>query len=154
MKLCKNELTTVEWQVYEYLKDNCISEKNAISMRSLGQRFYLSDRDVRQVIKNISEKKSGKLIVASNNNGYFIPFDETETTKALSMLKSRLKGSLERYVALNPSDTNWLYSLLSELKEKYDTPPQNQTVIKFNGHEKDVNYYGKKYTKQLSIYDM
>ncbi len=144
MKLVKQDLTSLEWEVYNYLKQNCMGEKSAIGMKQLAENFWVSDRGLRQMIKNITESKVISTIIASGSKGYYIPLNEQESIKANAMLKSRLEGALRRYYANNPSNRHWVYNLLKELDEEYETPPQNQTVIKFNGQENDINYFGNR----------
>ena len=150
MKLVNQELTSLEWQVYRYLKENCMGEKNAIGMKYLAETFWLGERDLRQMIKNITESKVIHTIIASSSKGYYIPLNEQESIKANAMLKSRLEGALRRYYGNNPNDRHWIYNLLKELDEQYEAPPQNQTVIKFNGQEKDINYFGDREQKSYN----
>lgn len=146
MKIAKNELTSLHYHVYDYLKQYCIGKDNAIGMNDLAETMFVSDREIRQTIKDLVEKKQGFTMIVSCAKGYYIPLDEQESTQAHNMIKSRLKGALTRYVASNPTDVNWIFTLLNELKQEYDTPPQNQSVIPFNkGQKENVNWYGKEY---------
>jgi hypothetical protein len=153
MKLATNKLGTMHYQVYEYLKSHCIGEKNAIAMHDLAETMFTSDREIRKVIDELIRFKHGKTIIASSQNGYYIPFDEQEAMKSRGMLKSRLKSALERYKALYPDDTHWVYTYLSELDQKYESVSQGQVVIAFNkGNKETINYYGKEYA-QAKGYD-
>ena len=33
MRIVKNRLTTEEWKIYSFLKENCLGEQNAIHMK-------------------------------------------------------------------------------------------------------------------------
>jgi hypothetical protein len=144
MKKNKQGLSSTHYRVYDYLKSHCIGKKQAVSMYNLSIEFMISEREVRQVIKDLTESETIYTVIATCSKGYYIPSNELEMQQANSMLKSRLKGAMERYYANTPNDRDWVYSLIADLKEKYDTPPQAQQVIKFNGWEKDINYFGER----------
>jgi hypothetical protein len=144
MKTKEKKLTTSHYKIYEFLKENCIGKKQAVSMYNLSIEFMISEREVRQVIKDLTEDDNIYTVFASCSKGYYIPSNESEMNGANNMLKSRLKGALTRYFANTPNERDWLYSFINELKELYDTPPQAQQVIKFKGWEKDINYFGER----------
>lgn len=140
----KKPLTTLHWRMYEFLKTYCIGVDNSVSMGSLALTYGISERKVRQFIKDITENEKIYTVIATSSKGYYVPSNELEMEKANTMLKSRIEGALARYYANTPNDRHWLYSLLKRLENEYDTPPQAQTVIKFNGWEKDINYFGER----------
>lgn len=153
MKIASQKLDTIHYQVYEYLKSHCVGENHAVSMNDLANAMFVSDREIRKVIDELIKFKHGKTIIASSQKGYYIPFDEQEANKSRGMLKSRLKSALERYKALYPDDTHWVYTYLNELDQKYESVSQGQVVIAFNkGNKETVNYYGKEYA-QAKGYD-
>jgi hypothetical protein len=151
MKLVKNKLTTEEWSIYTYLRSECLGEKNAVHMNELAKITNMKERQVRQAISNITRYKPGYTIIAANHNGYFIP-TEQERVKANAMLKSRVRGAIERMIANDPAQVNWLYTHIAEIKKQYDAPPQDQIKLEINGKTKDVNYTADKYMKQ-SLFD-
>lgn len=154
MKLTNNVLTTQEWSIYMFLKGFHNGEKSAISMPKLAMQFSVSQRKLREMITNIILYKFGYLKVCSTDRGYFVATSEEELQKALEIMKSRVRTSLEKYFATSHENKSWLYSLINELQEKYDTPANKQTTIKFNGWEKDVNYFGEtKNEKYESLFD-
>lgn len=140
----KKQLTTLHWNIYKYLKMNCTGKDNKVSMHDLALWFGVSSRKVREIIKDLTESDTIYTVIATTSKGYYIPSNELEMNEANKMLKSRIKGALTRYFANTPNDRDWLYNLISELKEQYDTPPQAQQVIKFTGYEKDINYFGER----------
>lgn len=148
MKLVKNRLTTEEWMIYAFLKENCLGEQNAIHMKELAVRSNMSERKVRQTISNITIYKPGYTIIAANHKGYYIPTEE-ERKNANAMLKSRVKGAIERMIANDPEQVNWLYGYITEMKKNYDNPPQNQMKLPLNGKSEDVNYTADKYKRQV-----
>ena len=144
MKLVKKDLTSLEWQVYNYLKQNHVGQERKISMENLALRFDVSKRDVRQIIYNIVVSSEVDTIVAMVSGGYYIPKDEEEALKSNQTLEKRIKSSLTRYYANSIENRDWIYNFIRELEEKYSVAPQNQTVIKFGGYEKDINHFGER----------
>lgn len=141
----KKVLTTLHWRIYDYLKDNCTGKDNKVSMHDLALWFGVSSRKVREVIKDLTESDKIYTIIATTPKGYYIPSNELEMNEANKMLKSRIEGALTRYFANTPNDRDWLYNLISDLKDQYDTPPQAQTVIQFTGNEREtINYFGER----------
>lgn len=148
MRIVKNRLTTEEWNIYSFLKENCLGEQNAIHMKDLAVVANMSERKVRQSISNITVYKPGYTIIAANNKGYYIPTEE-ERKHANGMLKSRVKGAIERMIANDPEQVNWLYGYITDIKHRYDSPPQNQMKLPLNGKAEDVNYTADKYKRQV-----
>jgi len=148
MRIVKNRLTTEEWNIYSFLKENCLGEQNAIHMKDLAVVANMSERKVRQSISNITVYKPGYTIIAANNKGYYIPTEE-ERKNANGMLKSRVKGAIERMIANDPEQVNWLYGYITDIKHRYDNPPQNQMKLPLNGKAEDVNYTADKYKRQV-----
>jgi len=146
MKIVENRLTTIEWRIYLHLTTWCLGEENAVSMAKLADSFDVTEREVREAIKNITIKKTGYTMIAAGAKGYYIP-KEDEVAKANAMLRSRVESAIERLIANDPTSTNWLYTLITEIKAKYPAPPQGQIQAAFNGPRKDVNYTAEKYEK-------
>lgn len=144
MKIVENGLSSLHWRVYNFLKSSCIGKENAISMNSLSDVFMVSGRDIRQIIKDISEYSIINTIIATSSKGYYIPKNEIEAKEANIMLKKRLESSIKRYISNSLDDVNWLFNYVKSLKEEYEKAPQAQTVLQFNGYEKDVNYFGER----------
>jgi hypothetical protein len=144
MKLVDKKLSTLHWEVYNYLKENHMGKDNKIGMFELSENLIISDRRLRLIIKDIIESQEVKTVIGSDQNGYYVASNEQELGEAIAMIKSRLKGTLKRYFASTPNDRKWLYNYLRELEQEYDTAPQGQTVAQFNGTEKDINYFGKR----------
>ncbi len=149
MKLVENKLTTNEWRIYNYLTTWCLGEAQAVSMKYLAENFEMSEREVRESIKNITIKKTGYTMIAAGAKGYYIP-KEDEREKANSMLRARAESAIERLIANDPTSTNWLYTLITETKEKYPAPPQGQIQAELNGKRKDVNYTAEKYQATIA----
>ncbi|MFA5432089.1 MAG: DUF4406 domain-containing protein [Candidatus Paceibacterota bacterium] len=88
--LVDNRLTTQQHKILNHLKDYCIGKSRAISMERLAILFGISDRKVREEIETIRRFRPNHVIIASDNNGYYIPL-ESEKDEANAMLLQRLK---------------------------------------------------------------
>lgn len=144
MKITENKLTTTEWRIYNYLTTWCLGEASAVRMDYLAEQFDISAREVREAIKNITVKKTGYTMIAAGATGYYIP-KKDEIVKANAMLKARVESAIERLIANDPTSTNWLYTLITELKEKHPGPPQGQIQAEINDKRRDVNYTAERY---------
>lgn len=144
--LVDNRLTTQQHNILNHLKNYCLGKKRAISMERLAILFGISDRKVREEIETIRRFRPSHVIIASDNNGYYIPL-ESEMDEANAMLLQRWLGSTEILLGNDPRLIKLMFWKLNEMKDKLDTPLQGQTVMQFNGWEKDINYYADKYLK-------
>ena len=146
IKLVKNRMTTRQHEILNFLKNFCLGKKNAIRMKELAVMFDVSDREIREEIKEIRKLKPSHLIIASSSKGYYIPFEE-EVSEANKMLLNRWLGATETLLANDGRLIKLLFWKLDQMKDELDTPLQSQTVMQFNGWEKDINYYADKYFK-------
>lgn len=139
MKLVKNDLTSLEWRIYAYLKRHAFSEAHSAPAKLLVDVFGLSSKRIlRKHIHNIRMSPQITKIIGSGNDGYYIQSKHDDANRRLRSQANQMmklvvlnggQGELERF-----------YKVLNELKENIDKPAQLQTVLKFNGYEKDVNY--------------
>lgn len=138
-------MTTTEYMIYDYLKQNCVGMSHAIPMRELGELYNMSGREIRQAIENIKRFKLGYTVIGSTDDGWFIPLSH-EREIATAKYKQTAMSMIESQVANDPQTLNDFYILLNQLRDKYPAPCQNQTQATFdNQPRKDVNYVGDKY---------
>lgn len=145
--LVDNKLNTQQHNILNHLKNYCLGKSKAISMERLAVLFNISDRKVRDEIATIRKHKPSHVIIASCDDGYYIPL-ESEVDEANAMLLQRWLGSTEILLGNDPRLIKLMFWKLNEMKDKLDTPLQGQTVMQFNGWEKDINYYADKYLKE------
>ena len=67
------------------------------------------------------------------------------------MLLERWVGATETLLGNDPRLITFMFWKLNKLKDEVDTPLQGQTVMQFNGWEKDINYYADKYEKGSEV---
>ena len=144
--LVDNKLTTQQHEILRVLKTYALGKANAIRMVSLANNFKISERKVREEIAEIRKHRPSRVIIASCDEGYYIPL-ESEVKEANSMLLQRWLGSTEVLLGNDPRLIKLLFWKLNEMKDRLDTPLQGQTVMQFNGWEKDINYYADEYLK-------
>lgn len=84
----------IAYRIYDYLKDNCVSEENAIQGRDLSARFDITERQLRTIIHEI--RNSGELtrIILSSNKGYFMATEE-EFERANRRLENQARSLLK-----------------------------------------------------------
>jgi len=109
----------------EYLYDNHygLKDKNC-SMTDLCNHLEVNDRIVRLIIQYLTLKTP--IIIGSTNTGYFIPSNEEEVEIGNRMLKARAISALTRLRANGFINMNWVYTTMSEIKEKYPIHPEGQ----------------------------
>ena len=149
LKLVDNRLTTQQHSIMNYLKLNALGKKNSISAKRLADLYNVNERELRKEITAIRKYKPSHLIIASCAKGYYIPL-ESERKQGNKMLIERWNGATETLLGNDPRVINYMFWKLKEMAKKLDTPLQGQTVMQFNGWEKDINYYANKYEKEQS----
>lgn len=149
LKLVDNRLTTQQHSILSYLKLNALGEIKVKSAKHLANLFKLKERELRKEITAIRKHKPSHVIIASNSKGYYIPL-ENEREKGNRMLLERWEGATETLLGNDPRLISFMFWKLNQLKDTLDTPLQGQTVMQFNGWEKDINYYANKYEKEQS----
>lgn len=148
--LVPNRLTTQQHSIMSYLKYNALGEKQVKNAKHLSNLFKLSERELRKEITAIRKHKPSHVIIASCQKGYYIPL-EVEREKANRMLLERWVGATETLLGNDPRLITFMFWKLNKLKDEVDTPLQGQTVMQFNGWEKDINYYADKYEKGSEV---
>jgi hypothetical protein len=139
MKLVKNELTSLEWRIYAYLKRHAYSEAHSAPAKLLVEVFGLtSKRELRKYIHNLRMSPQITKIIGSGNDGYFI---QSKSDDANRRLRSQANNMIKMVIANGgQGEIERFYKVLNELKQVTEKPAQSQSVLKFNGYEKDVNY--------------
>lgn len=143
MKLAVNKLTTQQWSILNYLKMNAVGKENCINGVVLATKFGIRVESLRIEISKI--RKNQNVIVGSlRDRGYFIPLQE-EKEKSLRYAENKVLSELETRLNQNPTFAIKAFKKIQETLKKVDGAPQGQITVKFNGWEKDINYFGDKY---------
>ena len=142
MKLVNNELTSLEWRLYAYLKRHAYSKSHSVPAKLLVDVFGLTcKRELRKHIHNLRMSPQITKIIGSCNDGYYI---QSRSDDANERLRSQTNNMIKIVIANGgPGEIERFFKLLNELKNKTDKPSQAQSVIKFNGYEKDINYHSE-----------
>lgn len=146
-RIVKSKLTTLDYQILNYMKENCVGEKNATFGRIIATHFNISMEWFRKRITNI-RKYSGIVIATNPNKGYYIPLmneweqgKEYADRKFLSEMESRIRSD-RKFV-------NVIYKEIDRIKNSTDYIEQDQSQMKLTGYENDYyNKFGDKYVKQ------
>jgi hypothetical protein len=54
---------------------------------------------------------------------------------------------MESDIMQNPSLAGYYHAMISKYYKKANKAPQGQTVMQFNGWERDIDYYAERYKK-------
>lgn len=130
MKLVKNELSSLDRNIYHYLLENAIGKKNAIPADKLCYLFNINERELRYSITNLRLSDQINRSIGSCNLGYFIP-ELNEDGNA--MLRNRALASMKIYLKNSGQGAiKVLYDFLNQYKDYDENKPQkNQEEIKF-----------------------
>lgn len=143
-RLVKNKLSSIEWDIINYLKDNHVGYENAITGSELSNIFNVARVTLRHYIRNI--RKHHDLIIGSDiEKGYYIPL-QVEKDQALQYAENKTLSELETRVRQNPIFALKAYKKLNETLKTVDKAQQGQFKMKLSGYENEtVNYFGDKY---------
>lgn len=72
----------IVYQLYDYLKENCVGEENAIQGRDLAARFKISERGLRDYISVIRTSDELRKVIGSTEKGYFVCKSKEEAERA------------------------------------------------------------------------
>lgn len=144
-RLVRNDLTSLQWRLLDYLKEYALGEENAVGGRELKYKFNLkSTAEVRKIIKTLRTSPQVNLIIGSNNKGYYIPFKD-EYIKSVTMVINRALSGIETAINLMPSIESVLHKAIGYYYKKADKGSHNQEQIQFNGWEQVINRFAEKY---------
>ena len=91
----KLEFETMKWDLYNYLKSNCVGKGNLITGSRLVEKFYIWDKvELRKFIRTLREDDAITRIICSNSKGYWLAETEEEAMETYKMLYSRGISSL------------------------------------------------------------
>lgn len=114
----------VEWAVYNYLMNNCIGEKNAISNSELSKKIFCAERTIRKAINNINSGDRFQCLIGNSNKGYWIATEKDykiafarEWKSVITRLK-RLKN-MSKKVSMNGQGKIDMETLKSEFMEVF-----------------------------------
>lgn len=146
MKIVENKLSTRQWNVLNYLKENAVGKENAISGNLLSDKLNMSRTMLRQNISSIRKKQ--EIIIGSDTQvGYYIPLQK-ELKDALRYGESKTLSHLKSSINQNPSFALKVFKMTHEWLKQAPKELQDQVKMKFNGWETDtVNYVGDKYAE-------
>ena len=132
MKLVKNDLLSIDYDIYQYLKE----QKDSFSNREkLSAVFQISINKVRDSIQRLKKSPLITLNIQSHNLGYRIAPKGVDANKTLT--KKVISGIIN--ILSNGGDTDIFYKVLNSYKEQVkNAPTHNQQQIQFNGWEKEV----------------
>ena len=120
----KKELPVV-YDIYDYLKENCVGYENRVKGEKLMDVFYINDnKTFRSYIEDIRNSSVLQKIICSEagkNGGYWIPSNEDEIKATLFDLYKRSMQMLKTY---------------SMIKKKANL--DNQYRMKLTKYEKDI----------------
>ncbi len=114
------ELTSLEWKVYELLKQ-FIGKENTISANEIKLHFNLTATvEVRNIIAKLKKSDIIKRVICADNRGYYLASNEQEAIDYLKSDKMRyLKGLVANYSQVEKLSLN------------------NQTRLTFGRYERD-----------------
>lgn len=72
----------ITYRIYDYLKENCVGEINAIPARDLAAHFKISERQLRDYIRQIRNSTELEKTVCATPKGYFVCKDKEEFIRA------------------------------------------------------------------------
>lgn len=146
-RVVKNRLSSNQWFLLDYLKENAIGKENAISGDKLAEMMSLSKPNLRKEIKKIRVNQD--IVIGSCRYGYYIPLEE-EYKDAVKFQESKTLSHIETCVVQRPEFILELYSFLNHLNKTVDKTIQNQVQMKLTGYENDTfNKFGDKYKKEF-----
>lgn len=72
----------IVYKIYDYLKENCVGEENAISGRDLAARFKITERGLRDYISVIRTSTELRKVIGSSPKGYYVCANKEEAQRA------------------------------------------------------------------------
>lgn len=69
----------IVYRLYDYLKENHVSKEKTIKGRDLAVKFNVTERQLRDYIREIREDMQFDKIILPCNKGYYIPTEEEGT---------------------------------------------------------------------------
>lgn len=134
-----NDLSTIEWKIYNYLKERTMQDKWTTQIELVDylatEGINITKRNVRRHISNIRESEViQKIIISSCKYGYRIMSDENEREylikRKISILNSLKKCNkdIKRFnmngqmkIMLGKYERGYIESLLNTAKEQQET---------------------------------
>lgn len=145
-RIVKNKLSTMQWEILNYLKENAIGKENAIFGVVLASEFGLTDKMLRYHISRIREH-SDLVIGSSVKLGYYIPLQK-EFKESIKYQQNRALNTLRRNAKHDHNFILKAYKILNDVARSLDHVSQGQLKMQFNGWEnEEVNFFGDKYVK-------
>lgn len=144
-RLVYNKLNSFEYNLLNYLKENCVGLENAKKGFELGEVFGVGAVKIRYHIAKIRKQQS-VVIGSTTKNGYFIPL-QSEKENSLLYSQSKVLSELETRIRQNPEFILVVYKKLHQIRKNIDIVLQGQISMQLNGWEKDFNMFGDKYVK-------
>lgn len=83
--------------IYDYLRENHLGGKNAITSRQLQDLFDMDGRDLRSYIRLL---RKGGYPVCSDSRGYFVAKDQKEIDATIYRLETYMDGLLDSIIDL------------------------------------------------------
>lgn len=146
-RLVKRDLNTIHYEVLDYLKKHALGSKNKVSGHDLMLQFGLeSTAQVRNIIKKLRTSPTIDVVIGSDKMGYFIPF-MSEYKEAVQYKINKAKSEMITAIKMYPEAVKEFHAILGNAYNESNKAPQGQMQIKFNGWEKDINYFADKYVK-------
>ncbi len=145
-RLVKSDLNNLQWSLLKYLKQYALGSKNAVKGRELAYQFNLkTTAEVRKIIKQLRTSPQVQVVIGSNSNGYFIPFED-EYIKSISLMLNKTLSMVETAINLFPASAEIIHKAVGYHYKKRDKGVHNQAQLRFNNWERElINRYAEKY---------
>lgn len=144
MRIVDNKLNTTQWNVLNYLKENCVGKANALNGVVIATELGLTTEQFRYHIARIREHQD-VIIGSSRKYGYYIPLRE-EYREAVKYQQNKALNSIRRNAKNDASFILKAYKILNDVAKSLDGVSQGQLRIQFNGWEnEEENFFGDKY---------
>lgn len=72
----------IVYEIYKYLKENCVGEENAIQGRDLAAQFKITERHLRGYISVIRTSTELRKVIGSSPKGYYVCANKEEAQQA------------------------------------------------------------------------
>ena len=144
MKLVENKMSGFDWQVRDYLVNHCVGEENGIVEIDLASELGVNRATtIRKSLKKIKIYSDTR--ICRIGRLVFVPRDFEELVKGMHASVQKTKSHMQSDIMQNPELHKYYHFLINKYYNQANKAPQGQTVIKFNGWERDVDYYAKRY---------
>jgi len=134
----KNDLSSLQWNILKYLKENALGKENAISGKDLAIVFNLENTSqVRYNIKKIRVSKIIDTVIGSDRQGYFIPYQD-EYEKSMQLLVSKTFSMIETCIKQYPKAKDMLHKVVGYQFKTTNKAQEGQFQMQFNGWESEI----------------